>query len=66
MIQKIIRVGNSAAVIIPKKFLNENNFKIGDKVEIEIFPVGSKYKERLHFLKKIDELIKKHRPALEE
>ena len=66
MIQKIIRVGNSAGIIVPKKFLNENNFKICDQVEVEIWPIGSKYPERLKFMKQIDELIKRHGPALRE
>ncbi|OGY26571.1 MAG: hypothetical protein A2Z42_04825 [Candidatus Woykebacteria bacterium RBG_19FT_COMBO_43_10] len=66
MRQKIIKVGNSAAVTIPKKVLEENGFKIGDFVEVEIFPVGSKYPERLEFIKQIDKIIKNYRPALEE
>lgn len=66
MIQKIIRIGNSAGVIIPKSVLKDNNFRIGDKVEIEIFPLGSRYSERLRFIQKIDDIIKKHGPVFEE
>jgi len=36
MIQKIIRVGNSAAISIPKKVLEEKNLKIGDLAEVDI------------------------------
>lgn len=36
MIQKILKVGSSAAVIIPKKFLEELNLKIGDSVVVSI------------------------------
>ncbi len=36
MIQKLIRIGTSAAVIIPKKSLEELGFRIGDNVKVEI------------------------------
>lgn len=35
MIQKVIRVGNSAAVTIPKKFIDQTNLQIGDEVEVQ-------------------------------
>ncbi len=35
MIQKIIKVGNSAAVTIPKEFLTETGIQIGDELIIE-------------------------------
>lgn len=35
MIQKIIKVGNSAAITIPKIFLQEANLHIGEDVAIE-------------------------------
>lgn len=34
MAQKIIRVGNSAAVTIPKSILEENGIKIGTKANV--------------------------------
>ncbi len=34
MIQKIIPVGNSAAVILPKSILEESGVKIGSKVNV--------------------------------
>ncbi|MDP3953508.1 MAG: AbrB/MazE/SpoVT family DNA-binding domain-containing protein [bacterium] len=36
MAQKIIKVGNSAAVIIPKKSLKELGIKIGDEVIVRV------------------------------
>lgn len=36
MIQKIINVGNSTAIIIPREFLNESGLKIGDEMIIEM------------------------------
>ena len=35
MTQKIIRVGNSAAVLIPAFFLKEAGFAIGDEIAVE-------------------------------
>jgi len=36
MIQKVLKVGDSAAVIIPKKSLEELRLKIGDRISIEV------------------------------
>lgn len=38
MLQKIIQVGNSAAITIPKDFLREINGKIGEEVRVEVNP----------------------------
>lgn len=35
MLQQIIRVGNSAAITIPKDFLRETKIKIGDQILVE-------------------------------
>ena len=36
MVQKVLKVGGSAAVRIPKKSLEELGLKIGDRVNVEI------------------------------
>lgn len=36
MTQKVLRVGDSAAVTIPKKSLKELGLKIGDSVSVEV------------------------------
>lgn len=36
MIQKVLKVGSSAAVTIPKKSLEELGLKIGDSVSVDI------------------------------
>lgn len=36
MLQKVIKVGNSAAVTLPKPFLNQAKIKAGDKVHVEL------------------------------
>lgn len=38
MLQKVIRVGNSAAVTIPKAFLREINERVGSPVKVEAKP----------------------------
>jgi len=35
MIQKIIKVGNSAAVTIPKSFLKKSGWAVGDELVVE-------------------------------
>ena len=39
MIQKIIKVGNSYAVTIPKDIVNEAKLEVGQKVQVAIQPV---------------------------
>lgn len=36
LIQKVIKVGNSAAVTLPKDFLKSAKVKVGDQVHLEI------------------------------
>lgn len=71
MIQKLIRVGSSAAVTIPKKSLSELGLKIGDKVALSVDKVTKKVvieasfvpdKELLDWSAKF---IKRYRPALD-
>ncbi|OGE08209.1 hypothetical protein A3A60_03785 [Candidatus Curtissbacteria bacterium RIFCSPLOWO2_01_FULL_42_26] len=63
MIQKTFQVGNSVAVIIPKKVLEEKRIKVGDPVNFSIEPVFTADKE-IHEL--TQKLINEYRPALEE
>lgn len=35
MVQKIIKVGNSAAITIPKEFLAQSGLQVGDEMSIE-------------------------------
>ena len=67
MRQKIIRVGNSAAITIPKKILEEKSLKVGDVAEVELVTT-KKEKTTLTpgFLQWVDNYIEKNRPALEE
>ena len=63
MIQKLIRVGNSVAVTIPKTVVEEKKLKVGDSVNFSIEPVFTVDKD-IHDL--TQKLINQYRPALEE
>ena len=72
MIQKVLRVGSSAAVTIPKKSLKELGLKIGDSVSLSIDATKQKMtlqrsteivdKETIAWARKF---VEKYRPALE-
>lgn len=70
MTQKVLKVGSSAAVTIPKKSLKELGLKIGDEVRVAvdakektviIEPAKRIGKETLSWT---DSFIKRYRPAL--
>lgn len=72
MIQKVLRVGSSAAVTIPKKSLKELGLKIGDQVALSFDTTKKKMtieragdivdKNTIDWARKF---IAKYRPALE-
>ncbi len=71
MTQKVIKVGTSAAVIIPKRSLQELGLKPGDEVVVEIdrkkgrVLVEPKTKIDQAFLSWTQKFIERYRPALE-
>ena len=72
MTQKVLKVGDSAAVIIPKESLKELGLRFGDKVSVQI---DRKQRKVLiePLMKKVDKklldwtrkFIERYRPALE-
>ena len=77
MLQKIISVGNSAAITLPKNFLEDIGLKIGDKVRVKSDSDSKtmvvqadiqtrKAKLSKDFVDWTDRFIKKYRPVLEE
>lgn len=80
MLQKIVQVGNSAAVIIPKPLLEEMGLDVGDRIvvrttrrplKVEIVPkkkdlLGKGSGITKSFARSVDQFIQKYRPALEE
>jgi len=72
MTQKLIKVGSSAAVVIPKKSLKDLGLRIGDEVKVEIDtkertvliePAKNTGQEALEW---IDSFIRKYRHTLEQ
>lgn len=63
MIQKVIKVGNSLAVTIPKKVVKEKNLKVGDSLNISLEPIITADQE---IYKLTQSLITEYRSALEE
>ncbi len=63
MIQKVIKVGNSLAVTIPKSEIKAKNLKVGDSLSFTIEPIFNA-DPKIHDL--TQNLIKEYRGALEE
>jgi putative addiction module antidote len=72
MTQKVLKVGSSAAVTIPKKSLEELGIKIGDKITVHVDQAKRvvTIKPTVHvdteLLDWTNAFIKKYRPALEK
>ena len=70
MIQKVIIIGSSAGITIPKESLKELGLKIGDKVRVEVKPekgqviVESVTGERSEVIDWTDQFIEKYKVAL--
>ena len=54
MVQKVIKIGSSAGVTIPKKQLDELGLRIGDDVEMTIKPVNKQFKK---FAQELDKFM---------
>lgn len=74
--QKLYRNGNSVAITIPKDFLDQSGWRIGDKVRVEYYPITkmvsihrpgrrSKHVDP-DFFRAYEHVLKEHGPALEE
>lgn len=71
MTQKLLKVGSSAAVAIPKKSLKELGLKIGDRVRVDVdikerkVTIESAKKINKDIIGWTDGFIKRYRAALE-
>ncbi|MES2668194.1 MAG: AbrB/MazE/SpoVT family DNA-binding domain-containing protein [Patescibacteria group bacterium] len=71
MIQKVLKVGSSAAVTIPKNSMEELGLKIGDSVSVDIRDNKMTIEPRTHAVPNEESVawakgfIEKYRPALE-
>lgn len=77
MTQKIIQVGKSAAVTLPRAFLKKVGWRIGSTIEVaaddasgevHIRPVGKRSRRGLspEFLAWSQDFVERYRPALEK
>ncbi|TSC78516.1 MAG: Uncharacterized protein G01um101433_181 [Parcubacteria group bacterium Gr01-1014_33] len=70
MTQKLLKIGSSAVVTIPKKSLKELGLKVGDEVRVVVdvdekrVVIESRGKINKEVLSWIDRFIKMYRPAL--
>ena len=65
MVQKIIQIGSSAGVTIPKKQLTELGLQVGDEVKVKIEPVNKVPADKLELVALTQKLIKRHQAALD-
>lgn len=65
MKQKIIQIGSSAGVTIPKKQLTELGLSIGDEVKIKIEPAAQPPVDKVELVALTQKLIKRHQTALD-
>ena len=61
MIQKVIKIGSSAGITIPKKQLKELGISIGQEVEVQIRPKARKLQD---FSQELDGFMDKYQEDL--
>lgn len=71
MQRKLIKVGTSAAVLVPKTLLDERHAKIGDVIHVDFFSENESTKKSKQgidpeVIQWTDKFIKKHRHLLEK
>lgn len=70
MIQKLLKVGSSAAVTIPKKSLKELGLEIGDEVRVDVdtaneqVTIRPSVKRQIEIVSWANSFIEKYRSAL--
>lgn len=57
MVQKVIKIGSSLGVTIPKKEVNELNLVVGDEVDISIQKKTTKYAKHAQLLKDLEDFM---------
>ncbi len=62
MVQKIIKIGSSAGVTIPKKQLDELSLRVGDEVRINLEPVKKDRHTKL--MREYDAFVKQYGQTL--
>lgn len=62
MVQKIIKIGSSAGVTIPKKQLQELGLRVGDEVDLSLKPV--KKNKHTKLMREYDEFVEQYGQTL--
>jgi len=57
MVQKVIKIGSSLGVTIPKKEVSELNIVAGDEVEISIRKKSSRFAKHEQLLKDLEDFM---------
>lgn len=57
MVQKVIKIGSSLGVTIPKKEVNELNLVAGDEVDISIHKKSSKFAKHEQLLRDLGDFM---------
>lgn len=63
MVQKVIKIGSSVGVTIPKKQLDELGLSLGDEVSINIKPANSQ-KKHAQLMKEYDKFVEQYGQTL--
>lgn len=63
MVQKVIKIGTSAGVTIPKRQLDELGLSIGDEVSINIKPADGQ-KKHAQLMKEYDKFVEQYGQTL--
>jgi antitoxin component of MazEF toxin-antitoxin module len=66
MQRKVIKVGTSAAVLIPKAVMDERNLKVGDMIDLDFSGKSSSSVVDPVLIEWTDEFIKKNRGLLDK
>jgi putative addiction module antidote len=69
MTQKVLQIGSSAGITIPKEALKKHHIQVGDEISVEITDTGLSVKPLFKVEGELVEwtksFIEKYRPALE-
>lgn len=57
MVQKVIKIGDSLGITIPKKEATEQNLVVGDEIEISIRKKSSRFAKHEQLLKDLEEFM---------
>lgn len=64
MITKIIKVGNSYAVTLPKKQIESQGLTYGDELKVTYEPANAPDQDKVELVELTQKLIKRHKTAL--